>query len=391
MVTLVATKGTGSMDIYGQKLCQHLNTYSIHLSFPEPFGTPLLSPHALKFLVHNYKTLKMLRQHKILHLTNHHLARFAFFLRNTVCILTVHDLIRHFDRQGGAYIRQPTFRDRIDLWLDWQGIKRAKHIIAVSHHTKKDLINYVGIPEEQITVVYHGIDHDVFYPRLEPRPLDSPYILFVGSEHPRKNLATLLKAFRQLKQDDRFRQLKMVKVGRAGGKESDFRAQTLSTVASLQLIDEVIFTDFVSEEMLANYYSHAECLVLPSLYEGFGWPPVEAMACGCPVIVSNVTSLPEISGDAALKVDPHDSGTLASAIRTVLTDERSKQELVYRGLKRARSFSWERAAREVMRVYRSVERSLGAGYVPADVVESPLASLPNRVVGESERVHRWRK
>ena len=389
MVTLVATEGTGSMDMYGQKLCQHLNTPSVHLSFPEPFGTPLLSPQALKFLIHSYEILKALRQHRILHLTNHHLARFAVFLKKSICILTVHDLIRHFDRQGlNTYIRRPTFRDRIDLWLDWQGIKRAKHIIAISHHTKKDLINYAGIPEERITVVYHGIDHDVFYPRPEPRPFDSPYILFVGSEHPRKNLAALLKAFHKLKQDRRFRELKLVKVGEAGGKESDFRAQTLDTVESLGLTDEVVFTDFVSEDMLANYYSHAECMVLPSLYEGFGWPPVEAMACGCLVIVSNVASLPEITGDAALKVNPHDSDSLASAIRMILTDGRLKQEMVSKGLERASQFTWDKAARETMGVYRSVERCLGVSYVPADVVERPVASLLNRVVGESEKVQR---
>ncbi len=371
MVTLIATKGTGSMDKYGQKLCQHLNTKTVHLSFPEPFGTPLFSSKALKFLFHSCSVLKTLRQYDLVHLTNHHLARFVTFLRNTACILTVHDLIRHFDRQGTAtYIRQPTLRDKIDLWLDWQGIKRATHIIAVSHYTKKDLIHYADIPEERISVVYHGIDHNVFYPRPEPKPFDYPYILFVGSEHPRKNLATLLRAFHKLKQDGRFRELKLVKVGKAGGAEFDFRAETLSAIESLGLTGEVVFTDYVSEHTLASYYSHAECFVLPSLYEGFGWPSVEAMACGCPVIVSNVTSLPEITGDAALKVKPQDSDDLASAISTVLTDDRLRQQLVSKGIERARQFTWEKSARETLEVYNKVERSLGVGYVPAEVVVS---------------------
>jgi mannose-1-phosphate guanylyltransferase len=384
------------MDFYGQKLCQHLNTNSIHLSFPEPFGTPLFSPQALKFLFDSYKTLKTLRRYEILHLTNHHLARFTTFLKNSICILTVHDLIRHFDRQGLAtYIRQPTFRDRIDLWLDWQGIKRARHIIAISHHTKKDLISYAGIPEERITVVYHGIDHNVFYPRREPKPLDYPYILFVGSEHPRKNLAALLKAFHQLKHDRRFREVKLVKVGKAGGKESDFRAQTLDLVQSLGLADEVVFTDFVSEDMLANYYSHAECLVLPSLYEGFGWPPLEAMACGCPVIVSNVASLPEITGDAALKIEPHDYNKLASTICMILTDDRLKLESVSKGIEWARHFTWEKAAEETLKVYHEVERSVGVGYVPAEfpvnsAARTVTASVPVKAVilvgGEGTRL-----
>jgi glycosyltransferase involved in cell wall biosynthesis len=369
MVTLVATKGEGSMDKYGQKLCQHLPTRSIQLDFPEPFGTPLFSPEALKFLFHSYKTQKMLRQYKIVHLTNHHLARFALFLRKSICILTVHDLIRHFDRQGVAtYIREPTFRDRIDLWLDWQGIKEARHIIAVSHHTKKDLISYASIPPERISVVYHGIDHDVFYPRPKPKLLDSPYILFVGSEHPRKNLAYLLKAFRELKQDTRFTELKLVKVGKAGGKESNFRAQTLNLVQSLGLADEVIFTDFVSEEMLVSYYCGAECFILPSFYEGFGFPPLEAMACGCPVIVSNVTSLPEITGEAAIKVDPHDIGSITCALREILSNERLRRELVSRGLEQAGQFTWEKAARETLKVYENVECSLSIKYVPAQVM-----------------------
>lgn len=380
MVTLVATKGTGSMDTYGQKLCQHLNTKSIHLDFPEPFGTPFFSPQALKFLFHSYKILKTLRRYEIVHLTNHHLARFAFFLRNSACILTVHDLIRHFDRLGVAtYIRQPTFRDRIDLRLDWQGIRKARHIIAISHHTKKDLINYVGIPEERISVVYHGIDHDVFYPRPEPRPFDSPYILFVGSEHPRKNLAALLKAFHKVKWDRRFRELKLVKVGKAGGKEFDFRAETLKSIQSLGLADEVVFTDFVSEEMLANYYSHAECLVLPSLYEGFGWPPLEAMACGCPAIVSNVASLPEITGDAALKIKPHDSDSLTSAIAMILTNQRLKQELVSKGVERAKRFTWERTAEETLRVYQQVKGLVSVSYMPAEVAvgSAPRTAAPS--------------
>jgi len=397
MVTLVVTDGTGSMDLYGQKLCQHMkNTEVVHLSFPEPFGTPLFSPQAVKFLIHSGKILNTLRRYKAVHLTNHHLARFAFLLKNTACILTVHDLIRHFDWQGVAtYIRQPTLRDKIDLWLDWQGIKSARHIIAISHHTKNDLVNYAGIPEERITVVYHGIDHDVFYPRTKPRPLDYPYILFVGSEHPRKNLATLLRAFHKLKHDGKFRDLKLVKVGKAGGREFDFRAETLNLVQSLELAGEVVFTDYVSEDMLASYYSHSECLVLPSLYEGFGWPPLEAMACGCPVIVSNVASLPEIAGDAALKIEPNDDNNLASAISMILTDDRLKQQLVSKGIERASGFTWEKAAKETLKVYQEVERSLGTGYVPAEVAVSSaalkaVASAPVKAVilvgGEGTRL-----
>jgi glycosyltransferase involved in cell wall biosynthesis len=356
MVTLVVTRGNHSMDLYGWKLSRYLNQQSINIDFPVPFGTPFTSLQSLRFAICSYNTLRTLSHYETLHLTNHHLARFATFLRKTVFIVTVHDLIRHFDRLGlGIYIQRPTARDRLDLWLDWQGIKRARHIIAVSHHTKMDLIRYAGIPEERITVVYHGIDHHIFYPRPRPMPFDYPYILYVGTEQPRKNLSTLLNAFWKLKQDARFRELKLVKVGRAGGREFDFRARTLGLVTNLGLENDVVFTDYVSEEKLAGYYSNAECLVLPSLYEGFSWPPVEAMACGCPVIVSNVASLHEITGEAALKIDPRDSNKLADVIHTILTNEHLRREIVAKGIARARRFTWKRAAEETLEVYDRVE------------------------------------
>ena len=176
MVTTVITIGNGSMDLYGERLSRKLGTPILSLTFPAPFGSRLFSLRNLRFLVHCSNVLWTLRGYKILHLTNHHLARFTLFL-NSACIITVHDLIRQFDRLGvSTYIHQPNLRDKLDLWLDWQGIKRAYHIIAISQNTKKDLINYASIPEERISVVYHGIDHSVFYPRWGKKPLPFPYI-----------------------------------------------------------------------------------------------------------------------------------------------------------------------------------------------------------------------
>jgi glycosyltransferase involved in cell wall biosynthesis len=359
MVTTVITIGNGSMDLYGQRLSQRLSTSSVHLSFPEPFGAGFFSLRALRFLFHSSKVLKTLGSHRILHLTNHHLARFVVFLKKSICILTVHDLIRQFDRMGiSTYIHRPNLRDRLDLWLDWRGIKRAYHIIAPSQSTKKDLLKHTGIPEERISVIYHGIDHEIFYPRRGARPFPFPYILFVGSEHPRKNLVALLRAFHQLKQDTRFKHLKLVKAGKAGGEEDDFRARTLGLVRSLGLNEEVVFTGFVSEEELTNLYSHAECLVFPSLYEGFGWPPLEAMACGCPVITSNTSSLPEIVGEAGIMVNPHDISALVNALSAVLTDPELREWLRRKGLNRASMFTWEKAARETLAVYNLVEEAL---------------------------------
>ena len=213
------------------------------------------------------------------------------------------------------------------------------------------------LPEERIAVVYEGVDHQLFRP-VERRLVDSPYLLFVGSEHPRKNLVGLLEAFRVLKGEGRFKDLKLVKVGRAGGAEAAFRQATLKAVQDLNLSTEVIFTEYLPEEDLPAYYSGAECFVFPSFYEGFGLPLLEAMACGCPVVVSNRASLPEIAGGAAPAVDPSDAEGLAGAIREVLTDQGYRRELIKKGLARAAEFSWRQTAEATRRVYQEVEGRL---------------------------------
>jgi glycosyltransferase involved in cell wall biosynthesis len=272
----------------------------------------------------------------------------------------VHDLIRYFDLHGlGPFTHRPNARDRIYLRLDYAGIRRATALIAVSETTKRDLCIHLGIPEEQVFVVYQGVDHAAFRP-LPGRPLDAPYLLFVGSEHPRKNLPTVVRAFAALKREPRFRELKLVKIGSPGGPEAPFRACTLAALAELGLESEVVFREGISDEELARWYSGAACFVLPSLYEGFGLPPVEAMACGCPVVVSTAGSLPEIAGGAALLVEPCDAGALPDAVRRTVTEAATRKELIDRGLRRAAEFSWERTARETLAVYAAVRERLAS-------------------------------
>ena len=169
----------------------------------------------------------------------------------------------------------------------------------------------------------------------------------------------MLKAFNNLKGERKFKDFKLVKVGKAGGAEADFRKRTLKVINELNIPRDVVFTGYVAEEDLPAYYSGAECFILPSLYEGFGFPPLEAMACGCPVIVSNVASLPEVTGEAAIKVNPYHPYSLARALEMVLTDERLKRELVAKGFERAKQFSWEKAAKETLNIYREVEERYG--------------------------------
>ena len=358
-VTLVVTLGGGSIDYYSQKLAAHLPVRKLYTDvyerIGESFNVPILSAEAAKALVENARHVRLLRGIEgALHLPNHHFGRYGRFLSDPY-VITVHDLIRYFDFQNGnvPLIHRPNARDRFYLGLDYSGIRTAAAVIAISEVTKRDLVRHLEIPEEKIAVVYQGVDHSVFRP-VDKRMFDFRYVLYVGTEQPRKNVPTLLEAFARVKADPRFSDVKLVKVGRPGGSEGRFRERTLAALAALELDDDVVFAGRVPEEHLPAFYSGAECLVLASLYEGFGLTPVEAMACGCPAIVSNVSALPEVTGGAALLVDPKDCAALASAIETVLSDPPTRKELRERGLERAREFSWERTAQETMRVYERV-------------------------------------
>jgi len=362
MVTLVVTLGTGSMDLYAQKLAENLDVpklYSnIYQKSAELFNASFLCPAALKAAWEDWRFIRMLNQRNdndIVHLPNHHLGRYGLFLK-VPYIITAHDLIRYFDLRGyGTFIHHPNLRDRFYLSLDYRGVNKATRIIAVSQSTKNDLIRHLKIPEERISVVYEGVDHQLFRP-VKRRLVDYPYLLFVGSEHPRKNFVGVLQAFSVLKSEGKFKDLKLVKVGKAGGSEGDFRRRTLQCISELGLEKEVHFTGYVPTEDLPAYYSGAECFILASLYEGFGFPPLEAMACGCPVIVSDIASLPEIAGDAGIRVNHRDTASIAKAIYEVLSDEHARKELISKGLERASQFSWEKTARETLKVYESIAR-----------------------------------
>jgi glycosyltransferase involved in cell wall biosynthesis len=242
------------------------------------------------------------------------------------------------------------------LALDRRGIRKAAHLICVSEATKRDLVRYLGIPGEKMTVIYNGVDHNVFKPCNEQNTscFRSPYLLYVGSERPRKNLKVLLRAFSLIKKQGRpFDSLKLLKVGPAG-RSDDFRKATLDEARRLGLESEIHFVERMSDQELAVAYSNAVALVFPSLYEGFGLPIVEAMACGCPVITSNVSSLPEIAGSAALLVDPNDGAALAEAMRRVILDQDLRGRLRAQGLLRAIDFSWDRTAEATFAVYKRI-------------------------------------
>ena len=271
-------------------------------------------------------------------------------------IVTVHDLVR----LAFPYTRERTI-GALGLVLDRRGIRRAAHVISVSGATKRDLMHHLGIPEERITVIHNGIDHSVFKPRREKFQSDNfrPYVLYVGSERPRKNLSALLRAFALLKgQGPPFSSLTLLKVG-TPGRAAAFRVATLDEVRRLGIERQIRFVDHVSDEELAIAYSNAVALVYPSLYEGFGLPIVEAMACGCPVITSNVSSMPEVAGSAALLVDPENTTELAEALRSVILNQDLSASLRAKGLRRATHFSWDKTAAATFAVYQRIFASVG--------------------------------
>jgi glycosyltransferase involved in cell wall biosynthesis len=235
-------------------------------------------------------------------------------------------------------------------------LQNADKIIAVSYSTKRDLLKHLNIQDDRVEVIYEGVDHEKYrvLPDAEVQDikerygLDSPFILYVGTLEPRKNIPNLIKAFSKLNKG--VNKYKLVIVGKKGWKYDEI----YKTVEELDIKRDVIFTGYVLSEDLPKLYNAASLFVYPSLYEGFGLPPLEAMACGTPVITSNTSSLPEVVGNAGIMVNPYNVDDLAEAMREVLTNEGLRQDMIGKGLERAKLFNWEKTAADTLRVYREV-------------------------------------
>jgi glycosyltransferase involved in cell wall biosynthesis len=232
-------------------------------------------------------------------------------------------------------------------------VRRSAKIITDSDYTKLEAIDILRIPPDMITSIHLGVDHGLFkiYPSdaLEAcrRDLGLPekFILFVGTREPRKNLGRLVHAYAELP-DPMQSEFSLVLVGPRGWGESDSRGKKLGS--------RVIVLDYLDPQKLALAYNLASVLIYPSLYEGFGLPPLEAMACGCPVVVSRAASLPEVCGEAAYYVDPEDVSSIAEGTNRVLSEEALKKSLISNGLERAKLFSWEKTARKTLDVFEEV-------------------------------------
>lgn len=266
-------------------------------------------------------------------------------------IISVHDL---------AYRIYPETFSRGKLWTKLALVKPSLHkaakIITGSENTKQDIMKFYGIPPEQIAVTTYGVDLERFNPLsvsqvqtgLERYGLEPGYILFIGTLEPRKNIISVIRAYHHLRSNGC--QQKLVIGGGNGWLYSDIFKQ----VEELKLVEDIIFTGYLPDADLPLLYNGAGVFVYPSLYEGFGLPPLEAMACGTPVVTSNVSSLPEVVGTAGLMVPPLDAMAIAEAIGRVLTDHQFADQLSIQGIQRAQDFSWEKTALQTLAVYQEV-------------------------------------
>ncbi len=263
-------------------------------------------------------------------------------------IMTFHDL---------SFIHYPEFFSwRKRLWQRFlmktrKEARGADKIIAVSNSTKTDLINLYQIKEEKIKVIYSGVGEQ-FKPGENREKeeeirgkynLPDKFILYFGTIEPRKNLIGLIKAFESVRKKQLIR---LVIAGTKGWLYKD----VFKAVNQSKYRDDIAFTGFVDEKDKPVLYGLAELFIYPSFFEGFGFPPLEAMACGLPTIVSNNSSLPEVVGDGALMINPLNIDELAWAMETVLTDNDLRNHLTKKGLERAKKFSWQKCARETLGV-----------------------------------------
>lgn len=234
-------------------------------------------------------------------------------------------------------------------------VKKAKKIIAISEHTKDDIIRFLKAPKEKIEIIYNGIGDefkeidnlDSLKPTLKKYNIKKEFLLYTGVWRNHKNLPRLIEALSIIREKHSL-DLDLV----ITGKPDPHYPEVKDAIKNYKLKDSVICTDLVDEKELVDLYNAADLFVFPSLCEGFGMPPLEAMKCGTPVIASKISSVPEICGDAAVYFDPYDAKDIANKIMSVYKDAEKKAELVEKGMERAAKFSWGKMAEETLRIIR---------------------------------------
>jgi len=284
----------------------------------------------------------------ILHSTNYITPLFKFNLK---FIVTIHDLTFIIFPEKFTIVKRLFFRFMVPIF-----IRKADKVITVSENTKNDIIKFLKVPKEKISVTFETynecydseIKKEDSKKILDKYGINKNYFLFVGMIEPRKNILSILKAFIEL--DDELDE-DLVIVGKKGWYYREIE-EFMENIKNKRLKNRIIFTGFVSEKELVSIYKNAEIFIYPSFYEGFGIPPLEAMVCGVPVITSNTSSIPEVVGDAAIKIDPYNYIELKEAIKVLKHNPQKKEEMSEKGKEQSKKFSSKKFAENTINIYK---------------------------------------
>ncbi len=338
--------------------------YSFYRSLSSVSRLPIPSQSRLfRILNENFRLPNYLKKHnfQLFHSPNYVL---PFFIK-TPSIITVHDLFT-FDFPKLCRLKSVLY---FKLFLP-RSIKKADKIITISETVKNDILSRFNVPDKKVDVVPLGISpmfkRTINLKVISKYSISNKYILFVGNIEPKKNLVRLLKAFHKLISEGKISH-QLVIAGKKGWKY----LEVFSTVHSLNLQNKVVFIGYIPENDLPALYSMAEFFVFPSIYEGFGIPPLEAMACETPVLASNTGALSEITGGNCLMVNPYNTDEIVVGIHKLITDENLRRSYIYKGKKWVKQFTWERTARKTLEVYKQVEDK-----VKVKVKEKPSQPIP---------------
>jgi glycosyltransferase involved in cell wall biosynthesis len=286
---------------------------------------------------------RLARQHQVDIL--HSPANMAPLFYRGASIVHIHDLCFVVNPQWYSYMFHTAYNLAIPRLA-----RRASRVITNSNNSRNDLLQFYNVDAGKVRLIYWAVDQTFGSKALldQRQEQEGDYILYVGSLEPRKNIGTLIEAYERMRNEHADLTTKLILIGGESPLFADVRLQIKN------FHSDVIFKGFVSDEELKQFYRQAKLVAYPSLYEGFGLPPLEAMASGAPVVTSNTSSLPEVVGDAALMVSPYDCQQLAQTLAQVLRDEDLRDEMRRRGYEQVKKFNWYRVARNVLAVYYEV-------------------------------------
>ncbi len=315
---------------------------------------PLIAP------LQRYFTYPIMAKRKLrdgpVHITANQHAYLLNKIKGKHTVVTVHNVfniyvlkdsvLRRELRQNQGSLSDWLFAYETGMWA--KALRKAEVVLADSKFTRSEVIKYLGCRPDQVRVVYLGVDSQRFKPLhkfQKPACFSGKTILHIGAATLRENPVALAKAFANLK--EKIPDVKMVKIG-------SFDSRFLELITKLGVAKDVVSVTNIPEKDLPIFYNSADLLFFPSIYEEFGLPPLEAMACGLPVVASNTSSIPEVVGDAAITKNPADAVGFAEAMYSVLTDNRVRRKLIRRGLRRAGQLSWKKTAEETLKLYEEV-------------------------------------